>query len=1064
MAFHCFLIFLHSSHTNHYDCNYKCNRNRASFYLSLSFSLSLSLSSPPPRVGLDGQQFVGWAYLSWSILRVVGIIRRYRQRCVRKIQRVDPNGTANIEARIAESLEDEKQDDESSPLREDILEPKTKKRKPFRRPSSSSNNSSNEGVVGDANVVRQRFNGKSPDEPPRRTRKGSKTALHINFSMESATKSSPGHATPSVASRGTSSLQRRHTPPMINQTKAYQARTQSSKKEKSSPVPNNLLTALLLHNTHRIIAMVLLIMIILPLYPIIFDTAHTMSNDIATVLQRINTLYPDPSQCPELQRAITWWFFSYIYPIAVPNWIPRSYNGNRLEFVLSAAITPNRCPFQVGQFGTFAISACTPDFSPRLGRFSPPPSPIANITYCNSTVMPPFDAAQAAYDGNQYFKELTGGTTIRNSAVKSISCSGGYPYAALSETTCKTEEGTSFYMAPPTSDPHSTVIFNFTAVLSFGSMLILVSRSLLLVVIWFAMVLLQRDAKVLVIRPLTRLLDIVFYYVRNPLAPTRGSSVGLRETTSLWRNTSWFVKRTEFGKARTDEYFETEQLVGTISKIAEMLKKCWGVAGATIISESISSVTVKELGEGKECFDPSRGYGRSIYAIFAFVEICDFDHLISSLKEDVINIINDIAVVVHEEVKRWGYVSSGQCNKNMGATFLMVWKIGDQERVMAEYAKATTSVFEKSNEGGDQDGDDNDDSDDNRSDNETDFSEPLLGGGSTRRTSFGSESSGVSQTFEPDYRAKQGGFSIAPGGSRYGPSEARQRYRNRHNLMTSTLQLSSLPGISKFAERAVVGILKAFARIHRDRAILSWKNSPKMIDKSGVKKDVNIAVGMSAGWAIEGAVGSSQKVDATYLSPHVNNAARLTTACGQYGLPLLLNGSVQELFSSGSKEVLRHVDNVYVKGSKEEQRLYTYDSKHKGVPFFMMGRSEKASNREADVFSENTWRMDADLLAMRRHITPAFLEEFNRGRTLYMKGQWEDAIESLEKANKIMVATHDEGGWEEDDDEEGVGETPGGAVKDHWNDGVCLALIDYMKRAGPVKKEEWKGCRPIPKR
>jgi hypothetical protein len=32
--------------------------------------------------------------------------------------------------------------------------------------------------------------------------------------------------------------------------------------------------------------------------------------------------------------------------------------------------------------------------------------------------------------------------------------------------------------------------------------------------------------------------------------------------------------------------------------------------------------------------------------------------------------------------------------------------------------------------------------------------------------------------------------------------------------------------------------------------------------------------GLHAGWAIEGAVGSLQKVDATYLSPHVNMAAR----------------------------------------------------------------------------------------------------------------------------------------------------------------------------------------------
>ena len=50
---------------------------------------------------------------------------------------------------------------------------------------------------------------------------------------------------------------------------------------------------------------------------------------------------------------------------------------------------------------------------------------------------------------------------------------------------------------------------------------------------------------------------------------------------------------------------------------------------------------------------------------------------------------------------------------------------------------------------------------------------------------------------------------------------------------------------------------------------------------------MRMGFGMHAGWAIEGAVGSVQKVDATYLSPHVNMAARLETASKQYHVPLL---------------------------------------------------------------------------------------------------------------------------------------------------------------------------------
>ena len=40
--------------------------------------------------------------------------------------------------------------------------------------------------------------------------------------------------------------------------------------------------------------------------------------------------------------------------------------------------------------------------------------------------------------------------------------------------------------------------------------------------------------------------------------------------------------------------------------------------------------------------------------------------------------------------------------------------------------------------------------------------------------------------------------------------------------------------------------------------------------------------GLHIGWGIEGPVGSLQKVDATYLSPHVNMAARCETAAKQW--------------------------------------------------------------------------------------------------------------------------------------------------------------------------------------
>jgi class 3 adenylate cyclase len=41
---------------------------------------------------------------------------------------------------------------------------------------------------------------------------------------------------------------------------------------------------------------------------------------------------------------------------------------------------------------------------------------------------------------------------------------------------------------------------------------------------------------------------------------------------------------------------------------------------------------------------------------------------------------------------------------------------------------------------------------------------------------------------------------------------------------------------------------------------------------------VKMGFGLHCGWAIEGAIGSFYKIDASYLSPNVNMAARLEAA------------------------------------------------------------------------------------------------------------------------------------------------------------------------------------------
>ena len=89
--------------------------------------------------------------------------------------------------------------------------------------------------------------------------------------------------------------------------------------------------------------------------------------------------------------------------------------------------------------------------------------------------------------------------------------------------------------------------------------------------------------------------------------------------------------------------------------------------------------------------------------------------------------------------------------------------------------------------------------------------------------------------------------------------------------------------------------------------------------------------GLHTGWAIEGAIGSYFKIDASYLSPNVNMAARLESSSKQYKVPILISGDFYEVLTSEVKKLTREIDTVTVKGSIRPVRLFTVDVHTEGL-------------------------------------------------------------------------------------------------------------------------------------
>lgn len=474
-------------------------------------------------------------------------------------------------------------------------------------------------------------------------------------------------------------------------------------------------------------------------------------------------------------------------------------------------------------------------------------------------------------------------------------------------------------------------------------------------------------------------------------------------------------KRGSRGPGETDKQeelgtYETEQLINAIAKIADLLRKCWGVAGAGIISSNLARTGGKTV-----VFNPTVP-GKRVYALFGFVAIKEFDKLLRSLDKDVMILINDVARVVHDEVYRWALGDSGQCNKNLGSAFLMVFRIGDFTEVHDKKKRATDVVFNSQMKRNVKIR--------NRKDSKRGRGESATGGHSTR-------------------------FDIGSDG---------------------TLQLASLPGIQTFTDRALLGFLKSFAGLNRDLKLQQWKEDLRLGAGVGAFS-VDVVYGMDAGWAVEGAVGSEYKIDATYLSPHVNMASRMMSAAKQYGVTVLLSQAVEELLSSPCREKLRHLDTVYVKGSSVEQRIYTFDARSDGVDFFLFERSPDQADVDAEEYVSSIWDNDQDIKSMRQHVSEEFMDMFRKGVEYYLEGRWDKAIKNLSDADNLMIkAVLEEGFVEMDFEADEIGENlfdrncPDEEVvflRQKYGDGACKCLVQYMERRGGVAPKNWSGVRHL---
>jgi class 3 adenylate cyclase len=260
--------------------------------------------------------------------------------------------------------------------------------------------------------------------------------------------------------------------------------------------------------------------------------------------------------------------------------------------------------------------------------------------------------------------------------------------------------------------------------------------------------------------------------------------------------------------------------------------------------------------------------------------------------------------------------------------------------------------------------------------------------------------------------------------------------------------------VQQTSDMSLISFLKIIVEINRNPKILKYRKN-EALRRQMPNYSVKMGFGLHVGWAIEGAIGSEFKIDASYLSPHVNIASRLESATKAYGVPILVSGKLVDLFSPQMKKRVREIDRVHIKGSKDPISLYTCDVNTTVLP---PGQSEFMT-QELDMklrkvklrikrdelrqkiqkSGNELWRLfedDWDLHAMTEGFPPDFFQSFRGAYKHYIKGQWEEAKAGLMYAEEMK-------GME---------------------DGPIQSLLHFIDLHQGVAPHNWAGHREVPEK
>ena len=515
--------------------------------------------------------------------------------------------------------------------------------------------------------------------------------------------------------------------------------------------------------------------------------------------------------------------------------------------------------------------------------------------------------------------------------------------------------------------------------------MILTIFSIIVIVFWANSF--RQDYSVFVLKPLNRMLDVLKLMTDSPLIAIQKSEE--------------FHNRTRGNGSKHKN--EMELIEACIGKFGMLLKVGFGEAGMDIIS--------KNLGNG--IFDPVTP-GIKVLAIFGICDIREFTFCCCELEERTMVFTNLIAKLVHQHIDH----SGGVVNRNLGDAFVAVWKVelakssdlcsdtSDDERhswapslgeesslpksiPLRRASSLMSSSVTKQRRGSFK----NNVSGNTRSsesvlvhinvDTNQDINRPKQ-----KRMSFGTKDALIEMNSKQVAIAENGEESDIGYARNAANSPQHARIASVNNQVPGIWLQSTILGSEKEDQQYIHSKLNtsdvmdqaliAFLKIRTDMKENEELLEHRTVNRLQLKRPnyhVRLAYSLHVGWAIEGAIGSSLKVDASYVSPHVNLCQKLQEAGKQFDVQLLMSDVfVQNIQARQLNVECRPVDVVFVKGFDKPITLYTY---------------------QPPEYPESMSALDKE----------KFIDNWLRGFDLYVDGKWKECKPLIEECLLISNGT-----------------------------------------------------------